>query len=54
LKDEEYKQKMLERAGANAPTLSVAEELSKLNDLRKEGTISHDEFAIQKDRLLNS
>jgi hypothetical protein len=54
LKDEEYKEKMLERAAASAPALSVAEELSKLNDLRKEWIISEDEFAIQKKRLLNA
>jgi hypothetical protein len=54
LKDKEYKQKMLERAAASAPTLSVAEELSKLNDLRKDGIISDDELTIQKDRLLNN
>lgn len=54
LKDEEYKEKMLERAAASAPALSIAEELTKLNELRKEGVITDDEFAIQKERLLNA
>lgn len=54
LKDEEYKEKMLERAAASAPALSIAEELTKLNELRKEGVITDYEFAFQKDKLLNS
>ncbi|MCF8448952.1 MAG: SHOCT domain-containing protein [Taibaiella sp.] len=54
MKDDEYKEKMLERAAASAPALSVAEELTKLNELRKEGVITDDEFAIQKERLLNA
>jgi len=55
LKDEEYKLKMLELTGSNnKASASVADELLKLNELRKEGIITEEEFAVQKSKVLNS
>ncbi len=55
IKDEEYKSRMMElTGGGNAMTASVADELHKLNELKKEGVISEDEFNAQKDKLLNT
>ncbi|MES2701867.1 MAG: SHOCT domain-containing protein [Bacteroidota bacterium] len=52
IQDEEYKQKMMEIAENNIRTSSVADELQKLSELRKEGILSDEEFAAQKERIL--
>ncbi|HSL57318.1 MAG TPA: PH domain-containing protein [Acidimicrobiales bacterium] len=41
-------------SGGGAPSVSVAEELAKLDDLRTRGVISEAEFAAQKAKLLGS
>ena len=43
-----------DRIGGGGQRTSVADELSKLDDLRARGVISADEFAAQKARLLGS
>jgi len=52
IRDEEYKEKMLELTGSRAPATSVADELAKLNELKKEGVITEEEFVAQKAKLL--
>ena len=52
VKDEEYKQKMLELA-ANKNQASNLDELLKLNELRKDGAITQEEFDIEKTKILN-
>jgi energy-coupling factor transporter transmembrane protein EcfT len=52
LKNEEYKEKMLEIAQINSSN-SIADELIKLNELRKEGVLSEEEFTAQKEKLIN-
>lgn len=52
--DEEYKEKMLEIAEQNASASSLADELYKLNELRKEGVLTEEEFTMQKAKLLNN
>lgn len=37
---------------SDAPSFSVADELSKLADLKKQGILTEDEFRIQKEKLL--
>ncbi len=51
--DEAYRERMMEIAEQNNAS-SVADQLYRLNELRKEGVLSDEEFAMQKDRLLNS
>lgn len=41
-------------AAAPAPRVDVAEELVKLNELRKSGALTEEEFAAQKARLLDA
>jgi hypothetical protein len=55
LRDEEYKEKMLEMTtkAASAKTASVADELLKLNELRKDGALTDEEFLAQKEKLLS-
>ena len=45
---------MLEVAENNVPGTSVADQLYKLNELRKDGVITENEFNAQKEKLLNS
>jgi hypothetical protein len=52
LKDEEYKQQILNQTGVKQ--YSPAEELVKLNDLRKQGVITDEEFDEQKAKILNA
>ena len=52
-KDEEYKEKMLEIVENNAVSSSVADQLHKLNELRKEGVLTDEEFNEQKEKLLH-
>lgn len=55
LKDEEYKEQMLAMAGKNnIPQATVAEQLHQLNELRKEGVLTDEEFNAQKEKLLKS
>ena len=54
MKDEEYKEKMLEIAENKAAPSSVADQLHKLNELRKEGVLTDEEFYEQKEKLLNT
>lgn len=52
-KDEEYKQKMFEVADRATSTLA-ADQLFKLNELRKEGVLTEEEFQSQKQKILNT
>jgi len=55
LVDEAYRDKMLELAGNKAqPETNVADQLHKLNELRKEGVLTDEEFQLQKEKLLAS
>ena len=51
-KEEEYKEKMLELAETKSG-LDVADQLFKLNELRKDGALTDEEFNAQKEKLLN-
>jgi hypothetical protein len=51
IKDGELKEKMLEAAEKTNPAL-VADQLYKLNELRKEGVLTDEEFNVQKEKLL--
>ena len=52
--DDEYLEKMRELAESNVHTSSIADQLYKLNELRRDGILTEDEFATQKEKLLNS
>lgn len=52
LHDEQYQEKMLTLA-ENSVSSSVADQLHKLNELRKEGVLTNEEFSLQKEKLLN-
>jgi hypothetical protein len=54
LEDEAYKEKMLAATENNTRQSTVADQILKLNELRKEGVLTDEEFAIQKEKLLNS
>jgi hypothetical protein len=54
INDERYKQKMMEIAQGKAVVADVADQLQKLNELRKEGVLTDVEFQQQKEKLLNS
>ncbi|HXS36968.1 MAG TPA: SHOCT domain-containing protein [Flavipsychrobacter sp.] len=49
LKDEEYKEKLLD----NASKKDALDHLIKLNELKKEGILTEEEFAIQKKKILD-
>jgi len=50
--DEEYRERILRIAASGKQPANVADELFKLNELRKEGVLSEEEFAAQKQKLL--
>ncbi len=55
INEEEYKERMLEIAEQNNATpSSVPDQLHKLNELRKEGVLTDEEFNQQKEKLLNT
>jgi hypothetical protein len=54
IKDEAYKEQMLDIAKNKNDASSVADQLHKLNELRKEGVLTDQEFSEQKEKLLNS
>ena len=54
IKEEEYKEKMLRVAENNVSSSSVADQLHKLNELRKDGVLTDEEFTMQKEKLLNT
>ncbi len=49
---EDNENRKFDRVGQGHGRLSVADELAKLDDLRRSGVLSEDEFAAQKARLL--
>ena len=56
--DEQYKARMLQLAEQTADPIvmhhTVADQLLKLNELRKEGILTDSEFQQQKEKLLNA
>jgi len=54
LRDEEYKDKMLQAAENGGTGGAVADQLYKLNELRKEGVLTEEEFEQQKAKVLSS
>jgi hypothetical protein len=54
LKDEEYKERMLQATAIRPDTPNIADQLQKLNELRKEGVLTDEEFENQKHKLLNA
>jgi len=54
LQDEAYQERLFEVSSQLASSSSVADQLHKLNELRKDGVLTDDEFESQKYKLLNS
>lgn len=52
--DERYKEKILELTNTSPNASSIADQLHKLNELRKDGVLTEDEFTQQKEKLLNA
>ena len=54
ISDEEYKAKILQLTVTKPSIDSVTDQLFRLNELRKDGVLTEEEFAEQKQKILNA